>query len=200
MPRTRVGTRADGKQLCCRPGTEVNLALAGENLGPYKGFLAYPKTALAEPRPVPQKSSQQPWWAPKDSSGNAAPMPGLSLARGSAWAGGRDHTPSQVPQRWGTTSSQRWGTTSCREAAPLTPHAQPGTPAVGYHQLSRGSSTYTTRPAGYPSGGVPPAVERHFPTYLLTHCRAPPQRWWSSRGAPRRSSGRRYVDNPTSCQ
>jgi hypothetical protein len=33
---------------------------------------------------------------------------------------------------------QRWGTTSCREAAPLTPHAQPGTPAVGYPQLSRG--------------------------------------------------------------
>jgi hypothetical protein len=26
---------------------------------------------------------------------------------------------------------------------------QPGTPAAGYHQLSRGSSTYTTRPAGY---------------------------------------------------
>jgi hypothetical protein len=62
------------------------------------------------------------------------------------------HTPSQVPQRWGTTS--------CRETAPLTPHAQPGTPAVGYRQLSRGSSTYTTHPAGYPSGGVPPAVER----------------------------------------
>jgi hypothetical protein len=34
------------------------------------------------------------------------------LARGSAWAGGRDHTPSRVPRRW------------------------------GYHQLSRGSSTY----------------------------------------------------------
>jgi hypothetical protein len=68
------------------------------------------------------------------------------------------HTPSRVPQRWGTTS--------CREGAPLTPHAQPGTPAVGYHQLSRGSSTYTTRPAGYPSGGVPPAVEREL--HLLT--------------------------------
>jgi hypothetical protein len=38
----------------------------------------------------------------------------------------------------------------------------PGTPAVGYHQLSRGCSTYTTRPAGYPSGGVPPAVERQL--------------------------------------
>jgi hypothetical protein len=36
---------------------------------------------------------------------------------------------------------------------------------VGYHQLSRGRSTYTTRPAGYPSGGVPPAVER--PLHLL---------------------------------
>jgi hypothetical protein len=44
------------------------------------------------------------------------------------------HTPSRVPKRWGTTS--------CREASPLTPHAQPGTQAVGYHQLSRGSSTY----------------------------------------------------------
>jgi hypothetical protein len=43
------------------------------------------------------------------------------------------HTPSREPQQWGTTS--------CREAAPLTPHAQPGTPAVGYHQLSRDSST-----------------------------------------------------------
>jgi hypothetical protein len=53
---------------------------------------------------------------------------------GSAWTGGRDHTPSRVPPRWGTSS--------CREAAPLTPHAQPGTPAVGHHQLSRGSSTY----------------------------------------------------------
>jgi hypothetical protein len=73
------------------------------------------------------------------------------------------HTPSRVPQRWSTTS--------CREAAPLTPHAQPGTPAVGYHQLSRDSSTYTTRPAGYPRGGVPPAVERQLPlTDLL--CRA----------------------------
>jgi hypothetical protein len=39
-------------------------------------------------------------------------MPGFPLARGSAWAGGRDHTPSRVPQRWGTTS--------CREVAPLT--------------------------------------------------------------------------------
>ena len=94
-------------------------------------------------------------------------MPGFPLARGSVWAGGRDHTPSRVPQRWGTPS--------CREAAPLTPHAQPGTPAVGYHQLSRGSSTYTTRPAGYPSGGEPPAVERqlhlhHTPSRI-------PQRW-----------------------
>jgi hypothetical protein len=53
----------------------------------------------------------------------------------SAWAGGRDHTPSRVPQRWGTTS--------CREAAPLTPHAQPGIPQRwGNHQLSRGSPTY----------------------------------------------------------
>jgi hypothetical protein len=60
-------------------------------------------------------------------------MPGFPLARGSVWAGGRDHTPSRVPQRWGTTS--------CRDTAPLTPHAQPGTSAVGYHQLSRGSST-----------------------------------------------------------
>jgi hypothetical protein len=67
-------------------------------------------------------------------------------------------TPRRVPQRWGTTS--------CREAAPLTPHAQPGTPAVGYHQLSRGSSTYTILPAGFPSGGVPPAVERGSSTYL----------------------------------
>jgi hypothetical protein len=40
-------------------------------------------------------------------------MPGSPLARGSAWAGGRDHTPSRVPLRWGTS-------TSCREAAPLT--------------------------------------------------------------------------------
>jgi hypothetical protein len=98
-------------------------------------------------------------------------------ARGSAWAGGRHHTPSRVPQRWDTTS--------CREAAPLTPHAQPGTPAVGYHQLPRGSSTYTTRPAGYPSGGIPPAVERqlhlhHTPSRV-------PQRWGTascSRVAP----------------
>jgi hypothetical protein len=47
----------------------------------------------------------------RDSSGNATSMPGSPLVRGSAWAGGRDHTPSRVPQRWGTTS--------CREAAPL---------------------------------------------------------------------------------
>jgi hypothetical protein len=80
------------------------------------------------------------------------------LARGSAWAGGRDHTPSREPERWSTTS--------CREAAPHTPHAQPGTLAVEYHQLSRGSSTYTTRPAGNPSGGVPPAAERQL--HLLT--------------------------------
>jgi hypothetical protein len=39
-------------------------------------------------------------------------MPGFPLARGSAWAGGRDHTPSRVPQRWGTTS--------CREVHLLT--------------------------------------------------------------------------------
>ena len=38
--------------------------------------------------------------------------PASPIARGSAWAGGRDHTPSRVPQRWGTTS--------CRETAPLT--------------------------------------------------------------------------------
>jgi hypothetical protein len=91
--------------------------------------------------------------------GTAVGTPGFPLARGSAWAGGRDHTPSRVPPAVGyhqlsrgsstyTTRPagylQRWGgTTSCREAAPLTPHAQPGTPAVGwYHQLSRGSSTY----------------------------------------------------------
>jgi hypothetical protein len=77
------------------------------------------------------------------------------------------HTPSRVPQRWGTIS--------CREAAPLTPHAQPGTPAVEYHQLSRGSSTYTTRPAGYPSGGVPPAVERQL--HLHHTSSRVPQRW-----------------------
>jgi hypothetical protein len=91
----------------------------------------------------------------------------LPPREGYAWAGGRDHTPSRVPQQWGTTS--------CREAAPLTPHAQPGTPAVGHHQLSRGSSTDTTRPAGYPSSGAPPAVERqlhlhHTPSRV-------PQQW-----------------------
>ena len=70
-----------------------------------------------------------------DSSGNATSTPGFPLARGSAWAGGRDHTPSRVPQRWGATSCreaapsylrdhtpsrvpQRWGTPSFREAAP----------------------------------------------------------------------------------
>jgi hypothetical protein len=87
------------------------------------------------------------------------------------------HTPSRTPQRWGTTS--------CREAAPLTPHAQPGTPAVGYHQLSRGSSTFTTRPAGHPSGGVPPAVERQLHLHH-TPSRVPP-RWGAhqlSREAP----------------
>jgi hypothetical protein len=88
------------------------------------------------------------------------------------------HTPSRVPH--------------CREAAPLTPHAQPSTPAVGSHQLSRGgstyttrqpstplsrgSSTYTTRSAGYPSGGVPPAVERQL--YILTY-----NTFWTPRDA-----------------
>jgi hypothetical protein len=43
-------------------------------------------------------------WAPPS-------MPGFRLARGSAWAGGRDHTLSRAPQRWGTPG--------CREAAPL---------------------------------------------------------------------------------
>jgi hypothetical protein len=54
--------------------------------------------------------------------------PGVPLARGSAWAGGRDHTPSRVPQRWGTTS--------CRNAAPLT-HTTPcfGTPSAVATQL-----------------------------------------------------------------
>jgi hypothetical protein len=55
------------------------------------------------------------------------------------------------------------------------PLAQPGTPAVGYHQLSRGSSTYTTHPAGYPSGGVPPAVERQL--HLHPTPSRVPQRW-----------------------
>jgi hypothetical protein len=147
-------------------------------------------------------------------------MPGFPLARGSAWAGGRDHTLNRVSPRWGTTScreaapltphaqpgtphqlsrgrsthttrpaeyptpaverplhshhtpsrvAQRWGATSCREAAPLTPHAQPNTP----HQLSRGRSTHTTRPAGYPSGGVPPAVERQLHSHH-TPSRVPP--------------------------
>jgi hypothetical protein len=40
---------------------------------------------------------------------------------GSVWASGRKHTPSRVPQRWGTTS--------CREAAPLTPPTCTCTPA-----------------------------------------------------------------------
>jgi hypothetical protein len=116
-------------------------------------------------------------------------MPGFPLARGSDWAGGRDHTQSRVPSGGEPPAVERqlhlhhtpsripqpWGTTSCREAAPLTPHAQPDTPAVVNHQLSRGSSTYTTRPAGYPSGGEPPAVERqlhlhHTPSRI-------PQRW-----------------------
>ena len=52
-------------------------------------------------------------------------MPGFPLARGSAWAGGRDHTPSRVPQRWGTTS--------CREAAPLT-HYSPMLLQVDAHR------------------------------------------------------------------
>jgi hypothetical protein len=70
------------------------------------------------------------------------------------------------------TRSQDWhratavGTQQLPGQAGVT-HAQPGTPAVGYHQLSKGSSTYTTRPAGSPSGGVPPAVERQL--HLLTH-------------------------------
>jgi hypothetical protein len=78
------------------------------------------------------------------------------------------HTPSRVPQRWGCHQLSRrsstyttrpagypsgGGATSCRDTAPLTPHAQPGTPAVGCHQLPRHSSTYTTRPAEYPSVG-----------------------------------------------
>ena len=57
-----------------------------------------------------------PHWTPSlrllAPSKSPSPMPGFPLARGSVWAGGRDHTPSRVPQRWGTTS--------CREAAPLT--------------------------------------------------------------------------------
>jgi hypothetical protein len=87
--------------------------------------------------------------------GEGASMPGFLLARGSAWAGGRDHMPSRVPQRWGTSSCreaapltphttrpagyvpQRWGTSSCREAAPLTPHAQPGTGSSTYLQGGR---------------------------------------------------------------
>jgi hypothetical protein len=47
-----------------------------------------------------------------DSSGKATRMTGFPLVRGFAWAGGRVHTPSRVPQQWGATS--------CLEAAPLT--------------------------------------------------------------------------------
>jgi hypothetical protein len=62
-----VGTRAVGKQLCCRPGTAVNLALAGENVAiqaQIQAHTAHPKPALAEPRPVPPKSFPQPWLEP----------------------------------------------------------------------------------------------------------------------------------------
>jgi hypothetical protein len=113
-------------------------------------------------------------------------MPGFPLARGSAWAGGRDHTPSRVTPAVGyhqlsrgsstyTTRPagylQRWGTTSCREAAPLTPHAQPGTS----------------------SGGVPP--EAAPLTYLeydrgRCGCRCWPR---SARQAPRSSWPRRWT-------
>jgi hypothetical protein len=66
---------------------------------------------LSETGPTPARLG----CAPRDSGVNAtSKVPGFPLARGSAWAGGRDHTPSRVPP-------QRWGTTSCREAAPL-PH------------------------------------------------------------------------------
>jgi hypothetical protein len=60
----RTLTRADGKQLCCRPGPTVKTALAGsaasagETLAIYP-IQAFPKPAV-EPRPLPQKPSQQP--------------------------------------------------------------------------------------------------------------------------------------------
>jgi hypothetical protein len=39
------------------------------------------------------------------------------------------------------------------------PHAQPGTPAVGYHQLSRGSSTYLLAERRRTCGALEPMVD-----------------------------------------
>ena len=74
-------------------------------------------------------------WAPRDSSGNATSMPGFPLARGSAWAGGRVHTPSRETSRGGAPPAVE---------RRLHLHHTPSrvTPAVGHHQLSRGGSTY----------------------------------------------------------
>jgi hypothetical protein len=98
-------TRAEGKQLCCRPGTAVKLlwpavnpALARKlgDLGPKQASSAYPKPAVAESRPVPQKASQQ-------------------------HCGTRPHK-KRTPRQRKTTSAQRRSAFSGRSSRLSTPH------------------------------------------------------------------------------
>jgi hypothetical protein len=55
---------------------------AGENLGddPYKAGIAFPKPALAEPRPVPQEASQQLMSLPAHTHTRTLSRPSLSLS------------------------------------------------------------------------------------------------------------------------
>jgi hypothetical protein len=88
-------------------------------------------------------------------------MPGFPLARGSAWAGGRDHTPSRVPQRWVATS--------CRETAPLTylnPYPNPTQASPALSPAGRATTSLTVPPtvSHTPvSPTVAPSLLHHLP-------------------------------------
>jgi hypothetical protein len=121
---SNVASRADGKQLCCRPGTAVKLLWPEVNpawlekiwrFKPYQAFITFPKPALEEaPGRYHKKTSQQPYvgaeWAIMGRAPDRSAAPVRSMCR---W----DRPP------WGS-SARMCHSTTVKSPSSCTPQAR----------------------------------------------------------------------------